>query len=193
MPTTETIDGREVTVYSAQEKADGLTKARLFDGIESVRLGGQPWADDAAYAAHVCTAVGLAELPDYALHSYAEQHAARTIAQLEQALADAIEAAQDGGAEGLPTPTVGGVPTRVTKRQAKTLLELTPDATHGNLWQRALAVAGAIPDTQQRVVVTNYLVESQFYERDRVHQLAASLLGMTAEQVDQMLIAAAAI
>lgn len=90
MPTIETIDGREVTVYSPEEKAQGLTKARLLDSIERVRLGGQPWADDAAYAAHVCTAVDLDELPDHALHSYAEQHQALQVADLQARLEAAL-------------------------------------------------------------------------------------------------------
>jgi hypothetical protein len=191
MPTITTDEqGREITVYSAEEKAQGLTKDRLLNSISRVRLGGQPWADDAAYAAHVCASAGLIELPDYALSSYAEQHAARSIAELEQELADAIETAQDAGAPDLPAPVVGGVPTRVPRRKAKTIMELTPATGHANLWEAALAAAEAIPDNTQRIVKRNYIKESLYFETSTVKALAASLMGLTSEQVDQMMVAA---
>lgn len=81
------------------------------------------------------------------------------------------------------------VPAEVTKRQAKTLMELTPNATHGNMWLAALAAAEAIADPVQRVVVRNYIADSQVYERARVHGLC-SMLGMTTAQADQMMVAA---
>jgi len=190
MPKTEIINGLPVTTYTAEERADGLTKARLVGSIENVRAKQPPFADDAAYVAFVCEKAGLDALPQRAAESYYEQHAGKTVAQLEQELAEAIAAAQDAGVPDLPTPIVDGVPTRVSKRQAKTLMELTPHSTHGNLWNAALAAAGAIADPAARIVTTNYLVESQWYERDRV-QAMRSMLGMSAEQADQLLIAAA--
>ena len=85
---------------------------------------------------------------------------------------------------------VNGVPQQVTRRQAKTLMELTPHPA-GNLWVAALAAAEAIPDAQTRIVTTNYLLESLNFEYVTVLNLAQSLLGMTAAQVDQMFVAAA--
>jgi len=90
-----------------------------------------------------------------------------------------------------PPVDVNGVPQSVPRRQAKTIMELTPDATHGDLWQAALAAASAIPDLQTRVVTTNYLLESLHFEYPRVLYMAQDLLGMTAPQVDALFIAAA--
>ena len=89
-----------------------------------------------------------------------------------------------------PPTDVNGVPQQVTRRQAKTLMELTPHPTAGNLWLAALAAAEAIPDAQTRIVTQNYLMESLYFEYPQVLSMAQSLLGMTAEQVDQMFIAA---
>lgn len=81
------------------------------------------------------------------------------------------------------------VPEELSKRQAKTLMELTPDATHGNMWLAALAAAEAIPDPVQRVVTRNYIADSQVYQRQRVHAMCG-LLGLTPAQADQMILAA---
>ena len=81
------------------------------------------------------------------------------------------------------------VPEEISYRQAKTLMELTPNATHGNMWLAALAAAEAIQDPVQRIVVRNYIVDSQVYERARVHAMC-NMLGMTAAQADQMIVAA---
>lgn len=193
MPTTQTIDGQTVITYSDAERAEGVTKARILGSLERVRAGLQPWADDAAYTTAICAAAGLQALPPEAAESYYDLHAARTIAQLEQALADAIEAAQDHGAEGLPTPTVSGVPTRVPRRKAKTLMELTPAAGFPNLWEASLAAASGIEDNVQRVITRNYLLESLYFETATVKSMAASLLGMSGEQVDQLMVAAEAL
>lgn len=85
---------------------------------------------------------------------------------------------------------VNGVPQQVTRRQAKTLMELTPHQA-GNLWLAALAAAEAIPDAQTRIVTVNYLMESLHFEYPQVLTMAQSLLGMTSAQVDAMFIAAA--
>ncbi len=90
----------------------------------------------------------------------------------------------------VPTTTVNGVPQQVTRRQAKTVMELTPNAEHGNLWAAALAAANGIPDAQARVVTVNYLQESLYFEYDKVVAMAGQLLGMAAPQVDAMFIAA---
>lgn len=75
-----------------QTQLDGITKARLSANIASAQSGEELHADDAAYVAFVCAIVGLASLPDYAADSYADQHAGKTIAELEQELADAVAA-----------------------------------------------------------------------------------------------------
>lgn len=90
----------------------------------------------------------------------------------------------------VPTTTVNGVPQQVTRRQAKTVMELTPNAEHGNLWAAALAAANGIPDAQARVVTVNYLQESLYFEYDKVVAMAGQLLGMAEEQVAQMFVAA---
>lgn len=90
----------------------------------------------------------------------------------------------------VPPTTVNGVPQQVTRRQAKTVMELTPNAEHGNLWAAALAAANGIPDAQARVVTVNYLQESLYFEYDKVVAMAGQLLGMAEEQVAQMFVAA---
>lgn len=185
MPTIEIIDGREVTVYSPEEKAAGLTKARLLDSIERVQRGGQPWADDATYAAYVCAAADLTELPDYALSSYAEQHAARTISDLEQALADAIEAAQDAGTPDLPTPTVGGVPTRVTMRQARLAL-----LGAGKLAAVDAAING-MPEPQRSAARIEWEYSGYVERHKALVQGLAPALGLTSEQLDALFVQAA--
>jgi hypothetical protein len=174
-----------------QTQLDGITKSRLAANIALVQSGKPPHADDAAYVAFVCAAAGLETLPDYAADSYAQQYAGKTITELEQALADAIIAAEDGDTppDDLPTPTVNSVPVRVPRRQAKNVMELTPHPA-GNLWLAALAAAAAIPDVPTRIITTNYLTESLYFEREKVVALAVGLMGMTEAQVDQLMIAA---
>ena len=83
------------------------------------------------------------------------------------------------------------VPKAVTRRQAKTVMELTPHPIHGDLWKAALATANAIPDAQTRIVTVNYLLESLNFEYPQVLSMAQGLLGMTSTQVDALFIAAA--
>lgn len=90
-----------------------------------------------------------------------------------------------------PPVDVNGVPQSVPRRQAKTVMELTPHATHGDLWQAALAAANAIEDRAARIVTVNYLLESLYFEHPKVSQLAMGLLGMTQDQVDALFVAAA--
>lgn len=90
-----------------------------------------------------------------------------------------------------PPVDVNGVPQSVPRRQAKTVMELTPHATHGDLWQAALAAANAIEDRAARIVTVNYLIESLYFEHPKVSQLAMGLLGMTQDQVDALFVAAA--
>ncbi len=90
----------------------------------------------------------------------------------------------------VPPTTVNGIPQQVTRRQAKTVLELTPNAEHGNLWLAALAAANAIADAQTRIVTVNYLQESLYFEYPKVVVMAGQLLGMAEEQVAQMFVAA---
>ena len=174
-----------------QTQLDGITKARIVASTAQIQAGKPAYADDADYVAHVCESAGLETLPDYAADSYAQQYAGKTIAELETELADAIIAAEDkdNPPADLPTPTVNSVPVRVTRRQAKNVMELTPHPA-GNLWLGALAAAAAIPDAQARIVTTNYLTESLYFEREKVQALAVGLMGMTEAQVDQLMIAA---
>lgn len=90
-----------------------------------------------------------------------------------------------------PPVDVNGVPQSVPRRQAKTVMELMPHATHGDLWQAALAAANAIEDRAARIVTVNYLLESLYFEHPKVSQLAMGLLGMTQDQVDALFVAAA--
>jgi hypothetical protein len=91
----------------------------------------------------------------------------------------------------VPVVSVNGIPQSVPRRQAKTVMELTPDTNHGNLWLAALAAAGAIPDASQRIITTNYLLESLYFEHPKVSQLAIGLLGMKQAQVDALFVASA--
>lgn len=88
------------------------------------------------------------------------------------------------------TTTVNGVPQSLPRRQGKTIMELTPNAEHGNLWLAALAKAEAITDPQARVITVNYLKESLYFEYPKVVAMAQQLLGMTEDQVAQMFVAA---
>jgi hypothetical protein len=90
-----------------------------------------------------------------------------------------------------PQPDINGVPQSVPRRQAKTIMELTPDASHGDLWQAALAAANAIADRTTRIITVNYLMESLVFEHAKVSELAMSLMGLTQEQVDALFVAAA--
>ena len=89
-----------------------------------------------------------------------------------------------------PPVDADGVPSEVTKRQGKTLMELTPHPA-GNLWLAALAAIETMQDATQRIVLRNYLIDSQVYERARVRQMAGALFGMTEAQADQMMVEAA--
>lgn len=177
-----------MTTYTESERLDGITKARLVANIALAQSGQPLHVDDAAYLVFVCTSANIETLPDTAADSYYEQYANKTVEELEQELVDAVNAAPDY--EPNVTPTVSGVPQSVTRRQAKTIMELSPHPIHGDLWQAALAAANAILDNQTRIVTVNYLLESLKFERPQVLILASSLLGMTEEQVDALFIAA---
>lgn len=110
--------------------------------------------------------------------------------ETERDAALAQAAALQAQLDAIHPPAINGVPQQVTRRQAKTLMELTPHPTAGNLWQAALAAAEAIQDAPTRIVTVNYLMESLHFEYPQVLSIAQSLLGMTAAQVDQMFIAA---
>lgn len=147
-----------------QTQLDGITKARLVASIARVQANQQPYDDDAAYLAKVCADAGLESLPDYAADSYAAQHAGDTIAQLEQALADAIEAAQDEGNVDLPPPTVDGVPTRITPAQGEEQLR------RDGLLETVLGYIGSLPVTDPMSIAYR---RAQWWERS-----SPSLQGM---------------
>lgn len=182
--------GGIITTFTPEERALGITKARLYDSTTRVKAGGQPYLDDAAYIAEVTQAAGLDSFPDYAAESYYMQYEAKSVTDLEKDLAAAIIQVQDRpDAPTLPTPVVDGVPVRVPRRQAKAILELTEHPVHGDLWKAALAAAASIPDRYTRIVATNYLTEALYFDREKVQEMRG-LLGMSAEQADALLIAA---
>ena len=114
---------------------------------------------------------------------------ARQAVEAERDAAQARAAELQAQLDAIHPPAVNGVPQVVSKRQAKTLMELTAHPA-GNLWIAANAAAEAIADPAQRIITVNYLRDSQVYEYARVLPMAQALMGMTAAQVDAMFIAA---
>jgi len=171
-----------------QTQLDGITKARILSSLARLQAREQPFADDAAYIAFVCESAGLSELPDSAADSYAAQYANQTITELEQALADAIDKATEApSAPDLPTPTVAGIPTRVSMRQARLAL-----LGAGKLAAVDAAI-DAMPEPQKSAarIEWEYAAEVR-RDNDFVAGLAPAL-GMTDAQVDALFVAAAAL
>ena len=171
-----------------QTQLDGITKARILASIAEVQANKMPYTDDAAYLLHVCAAAKLETLPDSAADSYATQHADKTIAELEQELAAAIDkAAENPASPDLPTPTVAGVPTRVSMRQARLAL-----LGAGKLAAVDAAI-DAMPEPQKSAarIEWEYAAEVR-RDNDFVAGLAPAL-GMTDAQVDALFVAAAAL
>ncbi len=167
-------------------------EAVLDGGVEiaSRFLDPRPVAlDDAPKLAEIGAAINAATLAALTT-AQAEADAAKAALSKVEAERDAAIAERDALIAAANPVDADGVPSQVTYRQAKTLMELTPNAQHGNMWLAAIAAAEAIPDAAQRIVTRNYIVDSQVYERARVHGLCA-MLGMTPEQADQMMVAAA--
>lgn len=186
MPTTEIIDGKTVTIYTPEERADGITKARLTGSIARVQSGQQPYADDADYVATVCAAANLSALPDSAADSYAAQYANQTITELEQALADAIDKATESpSAPDLPTPTVAGIPTRVSMRQARLAL-----LGAGKLADVDAAI-DAMPEPQKSAARIEWEYAAEVRRDNAFVAGLAPALGMTDAQVDALFVAAA--
>jgi hypothetical protein len=167
-----------------QTQLDGITKARILASIAEAQANKIPYRDDAAYLLHVCAAANLETLPDYAADSYADQHADKTVAELEQELAAAIDkAAENPAAPDLPTPTVAGVPTRVTMRQARLAL------LGAGLLDAVTTAVGKADKAAQ--IEWEY---AGFVERNAgLVPAMASALGMTDEQIDALFVAAAAL
>ena len=167
-------------------------EAVLDDGVEisSRFLDPRPVAlDDAPKLAEIGAAINAATLAALTA-AQAEADTARAALATVEAARDAAIAERDALIAQHATVDADGVPNQVTKRQGKTLMELTPHPA-GNLWTAALAAIDAMTDAIQRVIMRNYLIDSQVYERERVRQMATALFGMTPEQADQMMIAAA--
>ena len=158
-----------------QTQLDGITKARILASIAEVQANKMPYTDDAAYLLHVCAS---------AADSYASQHAGKTIAELEQELAAAInKTAKNPNAPDLPTPTVAGVPTRVTMRQARLAL------LGAGLLDAVTAAVGKADKAAQ--IEWEY---AGFVERNTgLVPAMASAIGMTDEQIDALFVAAAAL
>lgn len=171
-----------------QKQLDGITKARLIDSIAQVQSGQSVCKDDAEYIAKVCSSAGLETLPDYAADSYAEQHAGKTIAELEAELAAAIDAARDKpNAPDLPTPVVDGVPTSVDMVQARLAL-----LDYGVTAVMVEGVMDAMPEPDRTIA----RIEWEF--RPRVSRHSALVLAVGAAlslddgQIDALFVAAAA-
>ena len=164
--------------------------------VQPVGAGGFPLADIMGQLqADALTALETANTAKAAAE--AERDAAKAEAQSAKDAQTAAESARDAAIAERDaliaqhaTVDADGVPNQVTKRQGKTLMELTPHPA-GNLWTAALAAIDAMTDATQRVIMRNYLIDSQVYERERVRQMATALFGMTPEQADQMMVAAA--
>ena len=188
MPTIEIIDGKTVTTYTAAERLEGITKARITASIALVQSNQQPYADDAAYISKVCAAAKLETLPDYAADSYAAQHAGKTITELEQELAIAIDkAAENPASPEMPTPTVAGVPTRVTMRQARLAL-----LGAGKLANVDAAI-DAMPEPQKSAARIEWEYAAEVRRDNAFVAGLAPALGMTDAQVDALFVAAAAL
>lgn len=89
------------------------------------------------------------------------------------------------------TPKPKVVPQEVTRRQAKTIMQLTPYPGYDNLWDAAIAAANSIEDTQTRIVITNYIMEALYFEYPKVVALSSMLLNLPKDDVDNLFIAAA--
>ena len=188
MPTTEIIDGRTITTYTPEERAAGTTKARILASIAEVQANKIPYRDDAAYLLHVCAAAKLETLPDYAADSYAAQYADQTITELEQALADAIDKATEApSAPDLPTPTVAGIPTRVSMRQARLAL-----LGAGKLAAVDAAI-DAMPEPQKSAARIEWEYAAEVRRDNAFVAGLAPALGMTDAQVAALFVAAAAL
>lgn len=170
-----------------QNQLDGITKARLADSIAKVNANEAPYADDAAYVTFVCASAGIESLPDAAADSYAAQHAGKTITDLELELAAAIDAAKDKpGAPDLPTPTVDGIPTRVTMRQARLAL-----LGAGKLAVVDAAIDG-MPEPQKSAARIEWEYSTEVQRNNGFVAALGPALGMTEEQIDALFVAAAA-
>ena len=166
-----------------QTQLDGITKARLVASIALLQDNQTPYADNDAYITKVCTDAGLTSLPDSAAESYANQHAGKTIAELEAELNAAIVKAAESETTpaDLPTPTVAGVPTRVTMRQARLAL-----LKAGLLDAVTAAVAKAGPEAQIEWDYAGVVERSAGLVPEM-----ASALGMGDEQIDSLFVLAA--
>lgn len=89
----------------------------------------------------------------------------------------------------VPVTVVGGVPQRVTRRQAKQALILA------GLWDTAVAAVEAVPDPVQKALMQTELYDSQTFDRQRpaLVQLAKGPLGLTDEQIDALFVTASAL
>ena len=72
------------------EQIDGLSKARLRCNLDRAVV--DQFADNDAYATWVCEMVGIDSLPEEALDSYAAQHEAVTVKELETQLSEKTDA-----------------------------------------------------------------------------------------------------
>lgn len=100
-------------VYTDEQRAEGLTKARLIANLS--RAADEQFADDAAYSAYICAAVGLEALPIDALDSYAAQHEGRSVAELAAELATKL-AGDEPAPEPQPEPPAPSDPLEAAKQ-----------------------------------------------------------------------------
>lgn len=185
------VDACQASVDAAQAKLTAA-QARPDDAPEDWQAPDTTAQQDALNAA---TATLESAKADLATPTAKKAELQSHVSALDASLAQ-CQAEIDAGGIALTQAEVDAVanapvvPAEVTYRQAKTFMELTPDATHGDMWLAALAAANAIPDSAQRIIMRNFITDSQVYEREKVHAMCG-LLGMTPAQADQMMVAAA--
>lgn len=180
MPTTTTIDNLTVTTYSAEERAEGITKARLAANITLTKANQPMHVDDDAYAAFVCASAGLETLPDSAAESYYAQYADKTVYELEQDLITAVDAAPDY--DPVVVPTLAGVPQSIPTLSALLVLDSAGLADAYEAWATS-------PD--RTFAQRAFISKATHWRRDDPTLLAAAAeLGLSDEQVDGLFVAA---
>lgn len=185
------IDSAQTWLDSCQASVDAaqaaLTEAQAVEGADTTA---QQDAVNAATATLETAKSDLAKVK--APQDTATAHAKQIRAQIEQCQAQIDQSGMTmTQAEMDAIINAPVVPQTISFRQGKTLMELTPHPTFGDLWTAANTLAEAIEDRTQRILTVNYIRDSQLYEYQRVLVMSKSLLGMTEGQVQQMFIAAA--
>jgi len=189
MPTTEIINNTEVLVYTNEERAEGVTKARIAANIARLTAQQEPFADDAAYVAYVTTTAGLAEFPTHAAESYFSQFANKTVTEMETEYAAAVLAASENPevVADLPSPTVAGVPVRVSMRQARLALFAA-----GKLAMVDAAI-NAMPSPQKEAAQIEWEYAAWIERSSPLVAALGGALEMTGAELDSLFVSAASL